>query len=85
MLERLRLDLHHFFFINQTFLRFYPTCFARRKTQEILIYQKFVQIKVIVIFFFSLEWLIANNILSLSPRSTNFNKDEINIIVSMVI
>ena len=37
------------FWMNQTFPRFSQTCFALEKAREILIYQKFVQIQVVLI------------------------------------
>ena len=41
------------FLMNKTFPCFSRTCFARRKVREIPIYQKFVQILVVLIFFHS--------------------------------
>ena len=38
------------FLINQTYLRFFQTCFAQRKAWEILIYQKSVHIQLISIY-----------------------------------
>ena len=39
------------FSINQTFPRFPPSCYARRKAREILIFFLIMQIKVILTFF----------------------------------
>ena len=44
-------DMMHEIFMNQTFLRFSPACFERRKARDSLIYRKFVQIRVVLLLF----------------------------------